>query len=410
MSNKSGLQKAAGAAQHANALKNIIKAGMSGGWQAAAIEAAKAYAPQLIKIAIIVAVVMFFLPVIIISSLPSVLFGWGDNPSQDLKDRKDYATTMESHYAQISSYKTTAITEIEDENSNDDDTVTSEETGNSMDMFWYIAIDGVRHKQDVFNLNEDEIKQLIKDSFEVETERNGKNVSIKLTALSPDELMDKLGYTDEEKNWARLLYNTTTDSQIISATDPDYIASYGTDYSGITFGSGSTQVVYYNQLDSRWANILYGRSGTIGEAGCGPTALAIVVSTLTDKNVDPIEVSKWSVANGGRCEGSGSYHSLIPNGAKHYGLTVEGAKKTEGQKVVDALSAGKLVIVIMNPGHFTGGGHFIVLRGVTASGKILVADPASYSRSGQEWDLSIILNEARGDASAGGPFWICSRN
>ena len=39
-------------------------------------------------------------------------------------------------------------------------------------------------------------------------------------------------------------------------------------------------------------------------------------------------------------------------------------------------------------------------------GKILVADPASYDRSGMEWDLSIILNEASTHAGAGGPFWI----
>ena len=58
---------------------------------------------------------------------------------------------------------------------------------------------------------------------------------------------------------------------------------------------------------------------------------------------------------------------------------------------------------------FTKNGHFIVLRGVTDNGRILVADPASYRRSEQAWDASVILNEARGDASAGGPFWCLSR-
>ena len=312
ISNKSGLDHALGAAQAANALKNAIKAGASGGWQAAAVSIAKSYAPQLIKIVIIAAIVLILLPVIIISALPSVLFGWGQIPSQDLKDRKDYATVMESYYTQVSTYKADVINEIKDENSNDDDTVTTEEIGSEMDVFWFISIDGVKHKQDVYNLNETEIKQLIKDSLSVEVERDGKNVSIKLTYLSPDELMEKLAYSDEEKNWARLLYNTTTDSQVISSSDPDYIASYNTDYSGITFGSGETQVIYYNQMDSRWANIMYGRSSTIGEAGCGPTSLAIVVSTLTGRNIDPVEVSRWSVANGHRCEGNGSYHSLIP--------------------------------------------------------------------------------------------------
>ena len=72
---------------------------------------------------------------------------------------------------------------------------------------------------------------------------------------------------------------------------------------------------------------------------------------------------------------------------------------------MDALSEGKLVVAIMSKGHFTSGGHFIVLRGVK-DGKIMVADPASYSRSEQLWDLSIIVNEASQRAGAGGPFWI----
>ena len=32
---------------------------------------------------------------------------------------------------------------------------------------------------------------------------------------------------------------------------------------------------------------------------------------------------KPSLSNGYRCEGNGSYHSLIPNGGEHYGLTVD---------------------------------------------------------------------------------------
>jgi hypothetical protein len=75
------------------------------------------------------------------------------------------------------------------------------------------------------------------------------------------------------------------------------------------------------------------------------------------------------------------------------------------QDIVDALSSGKLVVAIMSKGHFTSSGHFIVLRGVTSEGKILVADPASQKRSQQEWDLSLIMNEARKGAAAGGPFW-----
>ena len=116
-------------------------------------------------------------------------------------------------------------------------------------------------------------------------------------------------------------------------------------------------------------------------------------------------MSEWAYKNGGWCSKSGSYHSLIPSAAKAWGLTVEGCTASEPQRILDALSSGKLVVAIMTKGHFTTGGHFIVLRGVQ-DGKILVADPASYKRSGKLWDLSIILNEASKGAAAGGPFWI----
>ena len=172
----------------------------------------------------------------------------------------------------------------------------------------------------------------------------------------------------------------------------------------IRFSDGATQVVYYNQLDKRYASKPYG-ADDIGTYGCGPTCMAMVVSSLTNETVDPVEMAHWAYENGYWCSRSGSYHSLIPGAAKAWGIPVQGCGKTEGQRIVDALSQGKLVVAIMLKGHFTSSGHFIVLRGVE-NGKILVADPANYTRSQQTWDLSIILNEASGRAGAGGPFWI----
>ena len=177
-----------------------------------------------------------------------------------------------------------------------------------------------------------------------------------------------------------------------------------TSLGNVRFHDGLPEVVYFNQLDERYANQPYG-TDNIGGYGCGPTAMSIVVSSLTDEIVDPIEMARWSYENGYWCSKSGSYHALIPAAAKEWGLPVEGCSASDGQKIVDALADGKLVVALMLKGHFTNSGHFIVLRGVK-DGKILVADPASYDRSGMEWDLSIILNEASTRAAAGGPFWI----
>ena len=196
-------------------------------------------------------------------------------------------------------------------------------------------------------------------------------------------------------------------NQNIGIYDTDYITGSGQSYEGVVFTDGGMDVMYYNQLDERWADVMYGTSSTIGHGGCGPTSMAIVTSTLTGEAHDPVELAQWSVANGHRCEGNGSYHSLIPAAATAYGLSCE--KNLDAQGIVDALSSRKLVVVIMSKGHFTRGGHFIVLRGVTSEGKILVADPASYGRSEQEWDLSIIMDESNKAAGSGGPYWAIGR-
>lgn len=209
--------------------------------------------------------------------------------------------------------------------------------------------------------------------------------------------------TDEQKeladNYAQNLSLFLGDGMFQSTTG-NVIPSLG----DVRFSSGAVEVVYYNQYDERYANKPYG-TDNIGGYGCGPTSMAIVVSSLTDDIVDPIEMAKWSYDNGYWCSKSGSYHALIPAAAKEWGLPVEGCSASEPQRIVDALAEGKLVVALMTKGHFTSSGHFIVLRGVEDE-KILVADPASTTRSQKSWDLSIIVGEASKSAAAGGPFWI----
>lgn len=195
-------------------------------------------------------------------------------------------------------------------------------------------------------------------------------------------------------------------SQSLGIYETDYISGSSQSYEGVEFTDGSTTVMYYNQLDLRWTNEPYG-TDEIGTHGCGPTAMAMVISSLTSDTMDPVAMSQWAYENGGWAPNEGSYHTFIPNCARAWGLPVQGVSKTDDmQQIVDALSSGQLVVAIMGPGEFTTGGHYIVLRGVTSTGKILVADPASSIRSGKEYDLSLIVNQSRNGAGGGGPFWI----
>ena len=115
----------------------------------------------------------------------------------------------------------------------------------------------------------------------------------------------------------------------------------------VTFTDGITPVVYYNQLDERYAGKAYG-TDNIGGYGCGPTAMAIVVSSLTDDMVDPVEMAEWSYNNGYWCKSSGSYHALIPAAAGEWGLPVSGCTTAEPQRITDALANGNGILLGVN--------------------------------------------------------------
>lgn len=172
------------------------------------------------------------------------------------------------------------------------------------------------------------------------------------------------------------------------------------------YPEGYADIPYYNQTDKRWGIKRYGNT-TILDGGCGPTSLAMVISGLTENKVTPDIVANWSYANGHRAEGLGSYWSLITAGGSYYGLSVEAVSRKDPNSIINALSEGNPVIVSMGRGHFTNGGHFIILRGITEDGKILVHDSASVKRSNKEWDLSIIMNESSTNGGVdGSSFWI----
>lgn len=175
---------------------------------------------------------------------------------------------------------------------------------------------------------------------------------------------------------------------------------------GITYCTAKNDIVYYNQEDSRWANEKYGKIDLISVTGCGPTCLAMVISTLTDITINPKQMADWAYENGYCAEGSGSYHTLIENAAKAFGLKVEQVSVLEGQKIVDALSNNKLVIALMGKGTFTSSGHFIVLRGITEQGNVLIADPKNKKNTQKTFPLGLLLSEAKGGADGLGPFWI----
>lgn len=174
-----------------------------------------------------------------------------------------------------------------------------------------------------------------------------------------------------------------------------------------TVASCVKRVVYYNQGEEPWASMPYGTS-TISSAGCGPTSLAIVISTLTGQNVNPQMTSSYAISNGEYVPGAGTSHSFPTNAAYHWGLTCERVGK-DMNYIMKALKSGKMVVEICEAYTITGSGsgHFIVLTGVTGDGYITIADCASRERTAKIYSPDTIRSYGRDLAD--GCFWVIGR-
>lgn len=170
---------------------------------------------------------------------------------------------------------------------------------------------------------------------------------------------------------------------------------------------GIVEVEYFNQGDETWSEQPYG-SDHIGGYGCGPTAMAMAVSSMAGVETDPVQMAQWAVEHGYWARKKGSYHSIVTGAAEAHGLTAESLVRPTVDEIQEALLSGKLLVALMGPGHFTTGNHFILLRGITLSGSILVADPNSEERSLMEWDAQLLLDELSTRANSGGPLWALS--
>ena len=147
-------------------------------------------------------------------------------------------------------------------------------------------------------------------------------------------------------------------------------AQWGFDIGGVH------PMTYYSQYDPRWSEESTIFSRPFKDCACGPTSLSMVIATLAaDSSVTPTVIAQRQKALGGQepghC-GTGDKGVLVKIAQEH-GLHAQalGSDFTTG---TDIIKRGGMLIASVTAGHFTKGGHWIVIRGVTADGHWLVAN------------------------------------
>lgn len=163
--------------------------------------------------------------------------------------------------------------------------------------------------------------------------------------------------------------------------------------------------VSYLQTDPRWKSKPYrvqGENSTIGSAGCGPTAAAMLIETLTGKTFTPEDTCAWSVAHGYKALNQGTYYGYFTPQFAEFGIDCKMLNWTNTygkpdhpnhQAVVEKLKQGYYAIALMNKGLWTSSGHFVVLW--WQDDKVRINDPASTKEARVNGDIRTFRSQAK---------------
>lgn len=162
----------------------------------------------------------------------------------------------------------------------------------------------------------------------------------------------------------------------------------------------------YKQYDGRWASKGYNGKGerdkTIKSSGCGPTCAAMVIATLADKSVTPVDTCAWSAAHGYKYANQGTAYSYFKPQLAAYGIECRQMLSSRilnqpghaiHDQVREYLARGYWVIALMGPGTWTSGGHYVLVW--DWDDKVRINDPNSVKAAKLNGDPGTFKNEVR---------------
>lgn len=229
----------------------------------------------------------------------------------------------------------------------------------------------------------------------------------------------KAGFEDEslhpfylkdnpEKSILAATYMFTTLTQIYTGENNQIAREDLTDDAGFSFdsefqieGENITSLNYFNQARGEWADRIYGAAGQgkYKNAGCGPTAAAIIFSSLKkDKSINPETMGNLFYKKGLRAS-NGTTHNCMVVAAKEYGLKSEFFSPS-AKKLAQHLKEGHVVSTVQGRNKnelYSGKGHFIVLNGIREqNGKVevYVTDPGYRKKIGW-WPIETVIDGSK---------------
>lgn len=189
------------------------------------------------------------------------------------------------------------------------------------------------------------------------------------------------------------IVSTNTINKLNSST-----AAMGVDASIVSWTANQKPVQYY-QNSGWWSSYPYDAANTsgietLGDAACGPTAMAMVVSTLLKKAVIPPILSDWALSNNYRDPAgqTGTYFSFFNACATAFGLAHGNALSAQTTSTFTTIqqwcnNGGLAVVNVFSKSPYTNSGHYVVIYKV-ANNYVYVNDPNYSNRNKPNYTIS----------------------
>lgn len=202
MSHKSGMERAADAAYHADSVRRILQKLLTGGWEAAALEAVKRYWPQILGISL----AMLIFPLLIIYGLPMTVFGFASSDDPQVRYVTDSAQTAAGLFDRCDELFDEVTDAVLLECRQNGAGISGGIIGEPIPENTRIALYTVSVGNDPTQVTEEGFRTFLRKCLAIDLVTLSNNTqAVTVRYRTEQEIMDACGFSDFDRQWVALL-------------------------------------------------------------------------------------------------------------------------------------------------------------------------------------------------------------
>ncbi len=193
----------------------------------------------------VIVTALLLTPLMIFTALPNMFFGFENSETDAVIHMTEQARMIDSVYMSLENFEksqidslVTGIAAEYEASGNTIDRIEVKSGFDEDDLLWLIAVNSVLHQQDLDSMSAADIRQFCTSRLTVDPLLEGATLKVEIGKIDPGQLMDQLGFDDEARIWAGVLYEVLSESDALEKYR-DHFDIPPPSYEGDTSGGGS---------------------------------------------------------------------------------------------------------------------------------------------------------------------------